>query len=73
METRRRTLLKACIWQLLGLMVMVTVGWALTGSIAVGGGIALINTLIGFATYVLYERVWARIGWGRVAIRQPAP
>ena len=26
---------------------------------------AVINTVIGFATYVLYERVWSRIDWGR--------
>jgi uncharacterized membrane protein len=73
METRRRTLIKAFVWQLLGLVVMISVGWGLTGSFATGGGIALINTLIGFGTYVLYERVWARIGWGRGAARQPMP
>jgi len=65
METRSRTQTKALIWQLLGLTVMLGVGWALTGSIATGGGIALINAVTGFATYFLYERVWARIGWGR--------
>jgi len=71
METRFRTLIKAAIWQLMGLIVMVGVGWALTGSIATGGGIALINTMIGFLTYVFYERLWARIGWGRVPGRYP--
>lgn len=65
MESRRRTLAKAFIWQTLGLVTMSGVGWALTGSVAVGGGIAVINTLIGFVTYILYERCWARIGWGR--------
>lgn len=73
METRRRTLAKAVIWQLMGLAVMVTVGWAITGSAATGGGIAVINTVIGFTNYVLYERVWARIGWGRVPRNQAAP
>lgn len=69
METRSRTLTKALIWQLLGLAVMLCVGWMLTGSLAVGGGIALINTLVGFITYFLYERIWSRIGWGRVHLR----
>mgnify|MGYP000066935254 CR=1 FL=1 len=73
METRRRTLIKALLWQLLGLVMMIIVGWVLTGSIATGSGIALINTLIGFISYVLYERVWARIGWGREPLRQSAP
>ena len=67
METRRRTLAKAIIWQLIGLVVMSGVGWALTGSVAVGSGIAVINSLVGFVTYILYERFWARIGWGRLA------
>ena len=67
METRRRTLAKAIIWQIIGLVVMSGVGWALTGSVAVGSGIAVINSLVGFVTYILYERFWARICWGRLA------
>lgn len=66
MDTRRRTLAKAILWQVIGLVMMSAVGWALTGSAAVGGSIAVINALIGFVTYVLYERLWARIGWGRM-------
>lgn len=65
METRKRTLTKAILWQVLGLVVMGLIGWALTGSAALGGGLALANTFIGFITYVLYERLWAHIGWGR--------
>jgi len=37
----------------------------MTGSALVGGTMALINTGIGLTTYVIYERVWARITWGR--------
>lgn len=73
METRRRTVIKAVIWQIMGLVVMVAVGWALTGSIATGGWFAVINTVIGFTSYVLYERVWSRIGWGRVPRQRPVP
>lgn len=65
METRRRTLVKAVLWNLIGLSVMGVVGLVMTGSALVGGTMALINTAIGLTTYVVYERVWARIGWGR--------
>ena len=65
METRKRTLTKAVLWQLLGVVVMAGIGWAMTGSASIGGGLALANAAVGFVTYVLYERVWARIGWGR--------
>ncbi len=26
---------------------------------------ALVNAALGLMTYVIYERFWARIGWGR--------
>jgi uncharacterized membrane protein len=65
MDTRKRTLLKAVLWNLLGLLMMVLVGFAMTGSVALGGAMALTNTLIGLICYVLYERIWSRIAWGR--------
>lgn len=64
-ETRGRTLLKAVLWNLLGLAVMALVGLAMTGSVVLGGAIALVNTALGFLFYVGYERIWARIAWGR--------
>lgn len=65
METRARTLLKSVVWTLIGLVSMALVGLAFTGSAALGGGMALVNAALGFASYLVYERVWARIGWGR--------
>ncbi|MBU3258842.1 DUF2061 domain-containing protein [Roseovarius sp. PS-C2] len=65
METRKRTLVKAIVWNIIGLTVMALVGLTLTGSVAVGGAMAVVNTMIGLTMYVLYERVWARISWGR--------
>ncbi|WP_299349946.1 DUF2061 domain-containing protein [uncultured Shimia sp.] len=65
METRKRSLLKAVIWNAMGLAMMSLVGLIATGSAAVGGAMALINTAIGFTLYILYERVWSNIRWGR--------
>ncbi|AGI67104.1 putative DUF2061 family protein [Octadecabacter antarcticus 307] len=65
MDTRKRTLIKAVIWNLIGLSVMMTVGFIATGSFAVGGAMAVVNASIGLTTYVLYERVWDRVQWGR--------
>lgn len=67
METRKRTLIKAFIWNVMGLAVMALVGFCLTGSMALGGTMAILNTAIGLCTYIIYERVWANIGWGRHA------
>ncbi|HKL68450.1 DUF2061 domain-containing protein [Salibaculum sp.] len=65
METPRRSLLKAVIWNIIGLICMSLVGLVATGSVALGGAMALVNAAMGFALYLVYERIWARISWGR--------
>ncbi len=65
METRRRSVVKAVVWNVMGLAVMTLVGLIATGSAAVGGVLALVNTAIGLTLYVIYERIWAGIAWGR--------
>ena len=65
METSFRSLVKSVIWTGMGLVTMALVGLAFTGSIAVGGTMALVNSILGLTMYLVYERVWARINWGR--------
>ena len=65
METKARTLVKSTVWVALGWFVMVIVGLIFTGSLAVGGAMAAVNSAIGFITYIFYERVWSGISWGR--------
>ncbi|PCJ74837.1 MAG: hypothetical protein COA53_08620 [Rhodobacteraceae bacterium] len=67
METGKRTLVKTIIWQIVGLITMSAVGFAITGSIISGGVLALANTGVGIITYITYERIWSRINWGRRA------
>ncbi|MCT4610519.1 MAG: DUF2061 domain-containing protein [Pelagimonas sp.] len=67
METRARTLVKSLLWTLLGLVMMALVGLLFTGSVALGGVMALVNAALGFVSYLLYERLWSNIGWGRDA------
>lgn len=65
MDSTKRTFTKAIFWQMLGLISMGIVGYGFTGSIRVGGAMALVNAAVGLTFYVVYERLWARIGWGR--------
>ena len=67
METTARTWVKAGLWALIGLLVMACVGFIATGSLVTGGAMAVVNTLVGLVTYVIYERIWARVSWGRHA------
>jgi len=65
METRKRSLVKALVWNAIGFATMTLVGFLATGSASLGGTMAVINTALGFACYVIYERVWTRVSWGR--------
>ena len=65
MESQKRTVVKAIVWNMLGLMMMAVVGLIYTGSLAVCGTLALTNAALGLASYFIYERVWAGISWGR--------
>lgn len=65
MDSRARSWVKAVLWNVIGFTVMSLVGIAVTGSASLGGALALANTGLGLMTYVIYERVWARVSWGR--------
>lgn len=65
METRRRSVVKALLWNVMGLIMMTLVGLVATGSAAIGGTLAIVNTAIGLTLYIFYERIWAGIAWGR--------
>ena len=66
MESPTRTIAKAVSWQLLGLLSMTLIGYLFTGSVAAAGSLAVVTTIIGAVCYVLHERVWNRIAWGRI-------
>lgn len=66
MDTQKRSIVKAVIWNVIGIISMSVVGILATGSAALGGKMALINTGLGFSLYLIYERVWSRVRWGRL-------
>ncbi len=68
METRTRSVVKAMIWNMIGLAMMALVGLMATGSLALGGKMALVNAALGLSMYLVYERIWARISWGRANV-----
>ena len=66
METPRRTLAKAITWQTLGLFTMTVIGFIFTGSVSAGGSLAIASALTGVVCYMIHERVWTRVSWGRL-------
>lgn len=65
MDTTLRTLAKTFTWQALGLVTMTAISYAVTGSVAQGGTVAVLSAAIGALFYGLHERLWARVRWGR--------
>ena len=65
MDTRIRTIAKTTTWQASGLLMMGMLGYIATGSLERAGGLALTSTALGTITYVLHERIWDRVPWGR--------
>ncbi|GAA6174632.1 DUF2061 domain-containing protein [Sulfitobacter pacificus] len=67
MDLKKRTIVKALTWQVIGFFMMVAIGYVTTGSLNAAGGMAFIACVTGILTYVLHERIWQRISWGRLS------
>lgn len=65
MDTNARVVAKAICWQAMGLLMMTLLGYVFIGSVAQGSALAVTATALGFISYVLHEKAWARVRWGR--------
>ena len=73
MDTHSRTLAKAATWQTAGLIMMAGLGYLFTGSFVQGGALALTSCILSLGSYILHERLWAQVGWGRQSPAAHAP
>jgi uncharacterized membrane protein len=64
MDSKVRLLTKSVTWQFAGLITMTLIGFLFTGSVAAGGGIAIVGALTGFVCYFVHELAWSKITWG---------
>lgn len=67
MDTKIRTVAKAVTWQILGLISMSALAFWQTGSLRGAVSLAVSASLLSIGVYVLHERLWGRIRWGRKA------
>ncbi len=65
MDSAQRIFTKSVTWQIMGLISMTIIGFVFTGSVTLGGGIAIVSSSLGFICYFLHELVWSNIKWGR--------
>jgi len=72
METTRRTAVKAVTWQAMGLVAMSVLGFLYTGSWQSAGEFALGSAALGLVNFMIHEKLWARIAWGRDTVAERA-
>lgn len=64
-ERFSRSLLKSISWRIVGTLDTIIISYLITGELAFAlsiGGIELVTKMI---LYVVHERVWNKINWGR--------
>jgi len=66
-STLKRQITKAISWRVLGFLVLLGLGWLLTGAVGTSLILATIHTMIQIVLYVLHERLWDRTAWGQRA------
>jgi len=65
-ETRLRSLTKAIIWRLLGIILLYIISYLLTKSVEEATAITIAFNGMRVVMYYAYERLWDRVDWGRV-------
>ncbi len=65
METTLRLVTKALTWQLIGLVSTTGLGYLVTGSWSHAGTLSLLAAGSALVLYVVHERLWQAIPWGR--------
>lgn len=69
----RRDLSKTMTFAALHFVVGFTVSYAFTGSLAIAGGIALVEPLVNTVVFYFHERAWRRAGRSEEPLPAPTP
>ena len=64
METNKRSIVKTFTWRLLATFTTFVISWVITGSLAIGLGIASIEFWAKIILNYGHERLWNAINWG---------
>ena len=64
MESRKRSIVKALFWRVIGIIVLGAITWILTKDSQTTTSITLMFHTINLVLYYYHERLWERIDWG---------
>ena len=61
-----RSLAKAVSWRITGTIDTFIISWIITGEPLLASGIALTEIITKVGLFWAHERIWNKIGWGRL-------
>ena len=67
MENRKRSIVKAISWRMLGTIDTMLISWLITGKLVLAVSIGTTELLTKTLLYYVHERIWNRIKFGRKA------
>ncbi|MFH1370073.1 MAG: DUF2061 domain-containing protein [Planctomycetota bacterium] len=66
METHLRSIAKAVSWRIGGTVVTFAVVLLISGKINIAAKVGLLDTFIKIGAFYFHERIWHRIGFGKL-------
>jgi uncharacterized membrane protein len=66
METHLRSIAKAVSWRVGGTVVTFVVALVVSGNVDIAAKIGILDTLIKIGAFYFHERIWHRIGFGKI-------
>ena len=65
MESTARSIAKAISWRIAGTASTFIVTYLVLGDITISGTIAFVQLVLNTLLYIVHERIWNRVTWGR--------
>ncbi|CCQ72888.1 conserved protein of unknown function [Magnetospira sp. QH-2] len=65
MDSATRTIVKSFSWQAMGMVTMTAISYPHTESLMSALTLALTSSASGFVFFLMHERIWNVIRWGR--------
>jgi len=65
-DFHRRSFAKTISWRFFATVTTIAVVYAFTGHAALSLGVGAVEVVAKMGLYYTHERLWARIGWGRL-------
>lgn len=64
-DSRIRSATKSFTWRVMGIVLLLTMGYIVTGSAGEASMIAFMFHFVRLTLYYVHERIWEGIKWGR--------